>query len=129
MIRPSEVAPEIVFARVAWVRLRRHEHDPVVLRLPDHAASNAAAWKKSISIFQELVEEAVFTQSTCVPGLEALRVAAAPEVVLPGVHHDGAVDHAELAVQGRHGVPDVDHGFLRSSEGQDVSQVADMPAL
>ena len=71
----------------------------------------------------------MLTQLTCVASLEALRVAAAPEVVFPGVHHDGAVDHAELAVQGRHGVPDVDHGFFRSSGGQDVSQVANMPAL
>ena len=71
----------------------------------------------------------MLTQLTCVASLEALRVAAAPEVVLPGVHHDGAVDNAKLTVQGRHGVPDVDHGFLGSSRGQDVSQVADVPAL
>ena len=75
------------------------------------------------------MEQALLRQSTCVSGLEALLVAAAPEVVLPGVHHDGAVDHAELAVQGRHGVPDVNHGFFRSTGGQDVSQVANVPAL
>ena len=71
----------------------------------------------------------MLVQATCVAGLEALLVAAAPEVVLPGVYHDGAVDHAELAVQGRHGVLDVDQSFLGSSRGQDVTQVTDVPAL
>ena len=42
---------------------------------------------------------------TCVAGLEALCVAAAPEVVLARVHHDGAVHHAELTEERRHRVP------------------------
>ena len=57
------------------------------------------------------MEQALLKQSTCVSGLEALLVAAAPEVVLPGVHYDGAVDHAELAVQRRHRVPEFNQGI------------------
>ena len=45
------------------------------------------------------------------------------------MNHDGAVNDAELTVEGRHRVPDVDHSLLSTSRGQNVAQVTDVPEL